>query len=575
MMRRALSFFALVTLGLALSDAYGTEKKKGYVPQVRFEAPIYHNTSGKYRGEQFFLTSIAGQNPHGSKHGVTTAFHGLKASNQVLAPEWADIVITPTVLFGKRERSNATYVRIPIEKTKKGWKSGAPVPTPYVEIRPAHQPSFTTGQNHVWLGVRPGEDALVAVDVLDEEMNPTATLSRLAKDFPTGVAQFSDTTIGGFFVDEAGDKVLGILDRSGAFVAPPLPKVTQFKPSSDYHAPPYFLFAVPLDEEGVRWRPLRPDGTIPIEPTPVKGHHKLHPKTEFIHAWIKEYDEDGASMWGWTTPDLATETGPVWRSIVKREAPHAHYLAQLRDGTWMAYVLEEKKLGRGVTAFMPAALLETPMPTAESVTGVAIIQAFGRRQLEVLKRPEHNQRAAPAPWRWYLSASDLATRTELEKIDAAQLERAVQRKDWSAAENYARGLGGDHWVFFHVAQVNYTNRPFGTSAFWHQLAAQAQDAKLRNEATAIAEKQAYDERLAEAEFRRYRVWQEGQESLRASQATAGLKAWLLAGGGMTMPSAAQPSYAERSAATQRYMTAFDNYQRGRQTWKPAAPEHLK
>lgn len=576
--------FVLVSVaGVALASA--AEKKK-FIPQHPVEA---RRDLELFRGERVQITVQCEHPARGtsSAWGLSTGEHGtcmtreknrMSAENQVVAPEWATLIVTTTQIYGKRSLDEKTYWHLPVEKSKQGWRADEPVATPYLRIERAFKTGIVRSQDPVWLGIRPpAEDGSLAVDVLDREGKATVTLTRLARDFETGVAQLSETTLAAFIFDEEGSKVLGVMDRDGRFMAPPLPNVRRFAPSHLYGKPPYFIFAVPLDDKGERFLPLRPDGSVRIEPNPVKAYHTIQPKPFNISAWIKEYDEDGVSLWGWTTPDLATETGPVWRSIVRRVlgVTEPHYLAQLRDGTWMAYRLEAVKLDQGVEAMMPVALLKAPVATAAEIDGPAIIKAHGELQLEILKRPEHNRRVAAGSYRWQMNATDLAAETARDKDNAEQLNKAVHEKNWERAERYARELGGDHWVYFHVGVVNYTHKIRGDSTFWSQLAAQARNESLRTAASEIAKKQAYQEMLVRQEFQRERVRQEGQASLRAAQATAGLKAWLLSGGGMTLPSEAKPSYAERNATTQRYMTEFDRYLRGRQTWKPATPEYLK
>lgn len=585
MLLHQVPFLIIAAMSFGLVEAVGADRKAKFVPQHPSDA-YFHKSIETFRGEVAQVTTPCElADPKEPLYGLSTGKFGtcikgqkdrMSEVNQIIAPEWGAIVVTTSQVYVKRRWDDKTYLRIPVEKTKQGWKAGAPVPTPYVKIARAFKAGNFPAQDPVFLGIWPdAEDKTLIVDLIDRDGRATVTLSRLTNDFETGVTQLSETTLATYVLDDVGNKVLGLMDRDGRFLAPPLPNVKQFQPASIFIKPPYYIFAVPLDDKGERYLPLQPDGTVRIEPKPVKAYHVIQPKPFSISAWIKEYDDNGASLWGWASPDLATETGPIWRSIKLRAVgvTTPHYLVQHLDGTWMAYHPQIVKAEKGYEVMSPEPLLKKPMATAEEITGIIIIKAWGDRQLEELKKPEHNRYVSQG-YRWYLTGSDLKAGSEQEKIQSDLMDKAIAARDWSTAESYAANLGGDHWVLFHVSEASATNKIVGHSTFWNQLAAQAKTDRLRTAARDIAKKQEEKEAAEREAFRRQLVWEQDQANLRASQATAGLKAWLLSGGGMTMPSAAKPSYAEQSAATLRYMTEFDNYQRGRQDWKPAAPSHM-
>ncbi|MET0261852.1 MAG: hypothetical protein ABW223_03060, partial [Rariglobus sp.] len=52
------------------------------------------------------------------------------------------------------------------------------------------------------------------------------------------------------------------------------------------------------------------------------------------------------------------------------------------------------------------------------------------------------------------------------------------------------------------------------------------------------------------------------------------KAWMLAGGGLKMPSDNKPTSAQRTETVNRYFSELDKYQRGQQTWEPPVPTVL-
>ncbi|HRE80798.1 MAG TPA: hypothetical protein PLN52_07105 [Opitutaceae bacterium] len=503
---------------------------------------------------------------------------GIGNGQQILDPAWTTIVITPNKIFASKGYPG-TFSYLPIEKRGKKWVVGKPEPTPYVIMEAAKlHKARAFPEKPVWLGVRVRGETNT-VDILDDAGNPVATLDGIVPDGgmqTDGVFMLSEHTLGAWFTDDVGNQVFGVMNRQGVFLSPPIVGLVEFNPSYDYYQPPFQVRAVPLSGQPDRYLPLRLDGTFPLETRPVKGYMPLNPKNKkVIDAWLKEFDENGVSYWGWCSLDLDQETGPIWRSIEKRmwSTTSSYYLAQMRDGRWMPYLAERIVIKKGGGAYqMPDPLLKEPVASADEAHN-AVGKVMHERLMNRLKTaPEFNRRVSGS--RYYVSASDLAAENPAVALKAASLDACLSAGDWIGARELAQELGGDYMTRYYLAGGRDNGYLPTSHVFWYQLAAQTLHPKLRAEAEAKANS------LAEAHQREWKAnmagyWaQKDLENKRAAEAQAGRKAWLLAGGGITLPSEQKPTYAERDRAAQQYMTSFDRYSRGQQTWEPARPSIL-
>lgn len=534
-----------------------------------------------YKGAKVVVSEATQQGLLGSKGlvAIDPAQPGLGNGQQILDPAWTTIVITPNKIFASKGYPGR-FSYLPIEKRGKKWIVGKPEPTPYIVMGAARlHRANAYPERPVWLGVRArGETNLV--DILDDDGNPVATLDGVVPDSSNrtdGVFMLSEFTLGAWFLDDQGNKVFGVMNRQGTFLSPPIVGLVEFTPSYDYHEAPFQVRAVPLSGGNDRYLPLRLDGTFPLESRPIKSYTPLNPKNKTrIDAWLKEFDEGGVSYWGWCSLDLDQETGPIWRSIEKRQWSQtgSYYLAQMRDGRWMPYAAERVVIKRGGGAYlMPDPLLKEPVATAEAAHN-SVSRVMHERLMQRLKTaPEFNQRVSGA--RYYVSAADLAAENPAVALKAAELEACLSAGDWSRARSLAQELGGDYMTRYYLAGGRDNGYLPTSHVFWYQLAAQTLHPKLRAEAEAKAT------RLAEAHQREWKenmaaYWaQKDLENKRIAEAEAGRKAWLLAGGGIELPSDRKPSYAERDRAVQQYMSSFDRYARGQQAWEPARPSILK
>lgn len=363
------------------------------------------------------------------------------------------------------------------------------------------------------------------------------------------------------------------MDRRGNFLGPPVANVRTFLPVSQFGNKPR-LFAVPLYTEGKRYLPLRPDGTFPIEPKPIKGYIpfvKWKVMPDNLHGWLKEYDENGTIYLGWVSVEMEKETGPIWRSFAREDSGSSreHFVAELREGGWTIYAPVVTVLKNGISLIMPEPLLETPSPTAKAASAQSNI--IDKRAFEKWKNaPENNRRADSG--RFYVSAQDLAEGSPRLQLRAMALEAAIGARDWIEAKSIASGLGGDYLTRYYLAGGD-RGGGFG-AAFWYQLAVQTQNPKLKAEAMAQYEQKAdaaqvasavaiadHDARVNAARAQEY-----------ADRESA--KRWLLSGGGEKMLTSAGPSSTDRAKATEAYMQSFDRYLRGQQAWEPPKLTHM-
>lgn len=559
------------------------------IPQVSVHSP----GTPKFRGELVTLTHTAAA--RAGLKGLVALGPGQNVLNvnvgtQLLDPEWSDIVVTPDAIFAQRRWDDPVYVKIPVERSAKTWKVGKPIPTIYKKV---YASSDNGRENRyfprpVWLGLREvSAEGLLLIDVLDDSGQPVATLDRIlpptqgpkgpagnvkGKSLDAGLDMLSEQVLAARFRDELGNELLGIMDRRGTFLGPPLANVRAFTPPYRYYEAPYVHYAVPLNPEATRFIPLRLDGTMPIETSATRGYIPINiPRLrDNINGWLKEYEEGGVSYWGWCSTDLEEQTGPIWRVVREHRPPNSpwYLLGQLRDGTWMVYA--DRRIARksGAEVSMPEALLPKSVATDQAAIA-GIFDALNARAKKVTEAALAQMTATSTPSNGRVTATSLVADIPSMRLDAMALDDALYKGDWIEARHIANRHGGDFAVLYHLAHGNRGGAPY--PGFWYQLSAQARHPRLKAEAYARYE-------ARDAELRRQhsadiasiaaaKQMKEGREAA-AREAT---RRWMLTTGAEQAFSAGKPSDADRAKAVQSYMQSFDRYIRGQQSWEPPKP----
>lgn len=515
----------------------------------------------------------------------------VNVGTQILDPVWNNITVLPDAVFALRNWDDPTWVRIPVEQSGKKWKVGQPTPTIYKKV----YASSDNGRENkyfprpVFLGLREvSPEGLLLIDVLDDSGQPVATLDRIlrptegpkgpagnvkGKSLDAGLDMLSENVLAARFRDELGNELLGLMDRRGAFLGPPLANVRTFAPPYRYYEMPYAHYAVPLDAAATRFMPLRLDGTMPIETSPIKGYIPVNilRLRNLINGWLKEYDENGVSIWGWCTPDLEEQTGAIWRTVREYRPSNAHWylLGQLRDGTWMVYERRtiERKSGADVT--MPEALLPKPAATEQAAID-GIFGALQARHNKATQAALAQMTSTATPSDGRVTAVSLAAEIPSLRLDAMALDTALYKGDWIEARHLASRIGGDFAVLYHLAHGNRGGAPY--PGFWYQLSVQARHPKLKAEAYARYEaRDAELRRQHSADIASIALAKQAREGREASAREAARRWMLTTGAEQAALAAAKPSEAARAQAVQTYMQNFDRYVRGQQSWEPPKP----
>lgn len=576
----------VILAGVAASAAQAQTR----IPQIN--APWTYPPT--FRGVQVVVTHIAAARA-GPKGLVALApgqsVINVNAGTQILDPEWSDIAVLPDALFGRRKWDDPTWVQLPAQQTGKTWKVGKPVPTIYKKV----YASSDNGRENkylarpVWLGLREeSADGLLLIDVLDDSGRPVATLDRIVrptdgpkgpagnvkgKSLDAGLDMLSENVLAAKFRDDFGNEVLGLMDRRGAFLGPPLANVRTFMPPYRYHEAPYSYYAAPLNPEATRFMPLRVDGTMPIEASPIKGYVPVNvwKIRNNLNAWMKEYDENGVSYWGWCAADLEEQTGPIWRSIREHRpaGSQPHFLGQLRDGTWMAYALQTVARKNGAEVTLLDALLPAPAATERAAID-GIFPALNARAKKAHEAVLAQMPPAPSSTDGRVTASILAAQIPSLRRDAMALDTAIDTGDWIEARHLATRIGGDFAVLYHLAHGNRGGAPY--PGFWYQLSVQARHPKLKAEAYARYEsRDAELRRQHSADIASIAAAKQAREGREAAAREAARRWMLTTGAEQAALAAAKPSEAARAKAVETYMQNFDRYTRGQQSWEPPKP----
>lgn len=430
--------------------------------------------------------------------------------------------------------------------------------TPFWLIKPVNQsaePGEIAGKAYLPREYRNFPTSMVFVDSLGEEVRRAEFNKRYEEFWPIG---------DGFLVTEQYKPPV-LWNSRGETVSPPLLDIHRVR----YHGGGIDTFAVPLDDG--YWLPLSPVVGVPRGEAKLLGYKPFHqfrkPDRLVIYHWWKEYEIDGQKLYGYGSPNLDEESGPLWSEIqvidTRREFGVEEGLFMVgklaKTGRYQVYQLGDRnerplKDGRVVARYQQASSKDAALAPllAKVEDRLQLEAARERRYKERLVQAQRNRaldRELQAKWR--------AEREAKERRWKAEFEQAMAERDRRKAEGRALALEGDYLGRYRLAF------PLGvSSAEWRKAYHAATDPSLKKKLLAR-----YRATNA-AEIKRQRDMAQEAERLRNQPSWGQV---MQAGAAAYRAAQQRKSEAAYSQARKRYIESLRDWTYGRQNWRPAEP----